>query len=180
MARRRFAVALMIPHPASTEIDVLRRALGDRQLGVIDPHVTIIPPINLHEDQIVDAMATVESAARRCGRVAAVLGPVTTFAESSPVRFLAVAPWEPVVAIHRACWTGVFDREQVRDFHPHVTVDIAGSPTDGPDPAIELLAGYEVPVRLDEITLLEHRAERSDGTGRGWEPYVAYRLTGPD
>lgn len=167
----------MIPHPAATEIDVLRRALGDRQLGKIGPHITIVPPINLHEDEIVDAMATVEAAARRCAAFDAVLGPVTTFAESSPVRFLAVDPWEPVVEVYRACWKGVFDREEMRDFHPHVTVDIAGSPTAGADPAIEMLAGYDVSVHLDEITLLEHRDERTDGTGRGWESYVAYRMS---
>lgn len=176
MARRRFAVALIIPHPVCAEIDVLRRALGDRQLGRIDPHITIIPPINLRDDEIVDAMHVVERAARRCSAFDVVLGPVTTFGESSPVRFLAVSPWEPVVEVYRAAWTGPFDREERREFHPHVTIDIDGSPTGAPDPAVDLLAGYRATAHIAEITLLEHRHERSDGSGRGWEAYVAHPL----
>lgn len=169
----------MLPHPVATEVDVLRRALGDRQLGKIGPHITIIPPINLHETEIVDAMSNVEAAARQCSAIELTIGPIATFDESSPVRFLSVDPWPPIVDIYRASWTGVFDRKQRRDFHPHVTVDIDGSPTDGPDPALDLLAGYDAQVRIDEATLLEHRSERLDGTGRGWEPYVSYPLRRP-
>ena len=169
MARRRFAVALVVPPPVSIEIDGLRRALGDRQLGRIDPHITIIPPINLHEDQIGDALAVVQAAARAAGPMALTLGPVATFAETSPVRFLAVEPWEPVVELHRACWTDVLDRPEKRPFHPHCTVDIDGGPTDGADPALDLLAGFRVQVELDRVTVLEN-------VDRGWDPYLAYRF----
>ncbi|MCO8127649.1 2'-5' RNA ligase family protein [Acidimicrobiia bacterium EGI L10123] len=169
MARRRFAVALVVPPPVSIEIDGLRRALGDRQLGRIDPHITIIPPINLHEDQIGDALAVVQAAARAAGPMALTLGPVDTFAETSPVRFLAVDPWEPVVELHRSCWTDVLDRPEKRPFHPHCTVDIDGGPTDGPDPALDLLAGFRVQVELDRVTVLEN-------VDRGWDPYIAYRF----
>ncbi|HSP02047.1 MAG TPA: 2'-5' RNA ligase family protein [Acidimicrobiales bacterium] len=169
MPRRRFAVALVIPPPVSVEIDGLRRALGDRQLGRIDPHITIIPPINLHEDQIGEALAVVQAAARVAQPMALTLGPVTTFAETSPVRFLAVDPWEPVVELYRSCWTDVLERPEKRPFHPHCTVDIDGGPTDGPDPAVELLAAYQVEVELDRVTVLEN-------VDRGWDPYIAYRF----
>jgi 2'-5' RNA ligase len=174
--RRRFAVALVIPPPVSVEIDGLRRALGDRQLGRIAPHVTVIPPINLHEDQIGDALAVVQAAARAASPMTLTLGPVETFAETSPVRFLAVEPWEPVVELYRACWTDVLERPEKRPFHPHCTVDIDGGPTDGPDPAIELLAGYRAEVVVDRVTVLEH-VELGDGpVPRRWEPYLAYRF----
>lgn len=169
MPRRRFAVALVIPPPISVEIDGLRRALGDRQLGRIDPHVTIIPPINLHEDQIGDALAVVQAAARAAQPMTLTLGPVTTFAETSPVRFLAVDPWEPLVELYRACWTDVLERPEKRPFHPHCTVDIDGGPTDGPDPAVDLLAAYQVEVELDRVTVLEN-------VDRGWDPYITYRF----
>ena len=169
MPRRRFAVALVIPPPVSVEIDGLRRALGDRQLGRIDPHVTIIPPINLHEDQIGDALAVVQAAARAAQPMTLTLGPVTTFAETSPVRFLAVDPWQPVVELYRACWTDVLERLEKRPFHPHCTVDIDGGPTDGPDPAVDLLAAYQVEVELDRVTVLEN-------VDRGWDPYITYRF----
>lgn len=171
--RRRFAVALLIPPPVAVEIDGLRRALGDRQLGRIDPHITLVPPINLHDEQVAEAMAVVDAAASEAAPFDVVLGPVETFAADSPVRFLRVEPWEPVVALYRACWTGVFDRPKRQSFHPHVTIDIDGGPTDRPDPALEVLADYRAEVTLDRISLLEHD-DHPDR--RGWNVFNAYRL----
>ena len=164
----------------SIEVDGLRRALGDRQLDRIEPHVTLVPPINLHDEQVADALAIVQEAASRSSTMALTIGPVETFSRESPVRFLAVDPWEPVVDLHRACWAGVLEREEKRPFHPHVTVDIDGGVTGGPDPAIDLLAGYRCDVLIDRVTVLEHvdvPAPRDDpDLKRVWEPYVGYRL----
>jgi 2'-5' RNA ligase len=167
MARRRFAVALLVPPPVAVEIDGLRRALGDRQLGRIDPHITVVPPINLGEEDL---------AALAAGPMSLALGPVETFAESSPVRFLAVAPWGPVTELYRACWSGVLARPEKRSFHPHVTVDIDGGPTGGPDPAVDLLAGYRAEVEVDRVTVLEHVAVDDGPVPRRWEPYLSYRF----
>jgi len=174
--RRRFAVALLLDPPVATEVDGLRRALGDRQLGKIDPHVTIVPPINLREEEIADALAVVQAAARRSAPMALTIGPVETFSEDSPVRFLAVDPWEPVVDLYRGCWAGILEREERRSFHPHVTVDIDGGVTDGPDPAIDVLAGYRVEVVIDRVTVLENVDVDDPALKRVWEPYTSYRL----
>lgn len=176
MPRRRFAVALLIPPPVSVEVDALRRALGDRQLGKIEPHITLIPPINLREDDIADALAVVQAAARRSSPTPLAIGPVGTFSESSPVRFLAVDPWDPVTELYRACWSGVLEREEKRPFHPHVTVDIDGGVTDGPDPALDLLAGYRAEVLVDRVTVLENVDVDDPDLKRVWEPYCSYRL----
>lgn len=164
-------MALVIPPPAAGEIDGLRRALGDRQLGRIDPHITIIPPINVHDDDLADALAVVDAAASGASPMILTIGPVASFAEDSPVRFLAVEPWEPVTALYEACWTGVLDRGRARPFHPHVTVDISGSPTKGPDPAVDLLSGYRIEVSIDRVHVLEH-----DENARRWDTYLSYRL----
>lgn len=171
--RRRLAVALLIPSPVSFEVDGLRRALGDRQLGRIDPHVTVIPPINVREEEVADALAVVQAAAAGREAMSLRLGPVETFGPDSPVRFLAVSPWEPVTALYRACWTGVLDRPEKRSFHPHVTVDIDGGSTDGDDPALEALGHYEADVVIDRVTVLEHV---DDPDHRRWEPYLSYRF----
>jgi 2'-5' RNA ligase len=173
MPRRRLAVALVVPPPVAFEIDGLRRALGDRQLGRIDPHVTIIPPINVREEEVADALAVVQAAASGREPLSLTLGPVDTFGPGSPVRFLAVDPWEPVVDLYRACWTGVLERPEKRSFHPHVTVDIEGAPTDGVDAALELLRHYEATVEIDRVTVLEHV---DDPEHRRWEPYLSYRF----
>lgn len=179
MARKRFAVALIVPPPAAIEIDALRQALGDRQLGRIDAHVTIVPPINLDDDGLIEALIVVERAASMCPPCSLTLGPVETFSESAPTRFLRVEPWSPVEQLYAACWTGPFERPERRSFVPHVTIDIDGGPTEGPDPAVDLLAGFTTACTIDHVTLLEHRDERDDGSGRGWEPYRRFRLAGP-
>lgn len=166
----------MIPPPVSVEIDGLRRALGDRQLGRIEPHVTVIPPINLHDEQVADALAVVQAAASGREPLVLRIGPVQTFGLESPVRFLAVDPWAPLVELHEACLTGVLDRPERRPFHPHVTVDIDGGVVGAPDPAIELLSSYRAEVVVDRLTVLEHVAVEGGDVPRRWETYNAYRL----
>lgn len=174
MGRRRVAVVLLIPAPVSIEIDGLRRALGDHQLGRVDAHVTIIPPINLRDDELADALAVVSAAAAQFKPMALTLGPVTTFEAESPVRFLDVTPTDPVTRLWDACWQGPFDRPERRAFWPHVTIDIAGSPTDGAeDPAKDLLSGYVVDVLVDRVTVLE---QEQDADGRRWVEYLSYRF----
>ena len=173
MPRRRLAVALLIPAPVSIEIDGLRRALGDRQLGRIDPHITLVPPINVREEEMADAMAVVHAAASGREPITVRLGPVETFGADSPVRFLAVDPWDQVQALHDACWTGVLERPEKRSFHPHVTVDIDGGVTGDRDPVLEVLGHYRAEVSIDRLTLLEHI---DDPDHRRWEPYMSYRL----
>src|SRR3546814_11027490 len=107
----------------SVEIDGLRRALGDRQLGKIEPHITIVPPINMRDDDIADALAVVQAAARASRPMELTLGPVATFADSSPVRILAVDACEPVTALYRACWSGVLERAEKSTISPQGTVD---------------------------------------------------------
>jgi 2'-5' RNA ligase len=172
--RRRFALALVIPPPVSTEIDGLRRALGDRQLGRIEPHITVVPPINLHEDQIADALAVAQAAAAGREPLVLRLGPVDTFGPESRVRFLAVEPWAPLQELYRACWTGVLERPERRSYHPHVTVDIDGG-VEGEDPAVGLLSAYRADVLVDRLTVLEH-VEGDEDVPRRWITYNAYRF----
>lgn len=169
--RKRLAVALLIPPPVSFEVDGIRRALGDRQLGRIDPHITLVPPINVADDDVADALAVVQAAVAGRSPIELTVGPVGTFGPESPVRFLAVDPWEPVVDLHEACWTGVFDRPRDRPFHPHVTIDIGGGTTSGTDPAVDLLASYEATVTIDRVTVVEWVEDE-----RMWNTYLAYRF----
>ena len=178
-ARRHVAVALIVPAPVGTEIDVLRRALDDRQLGRIEPHITIIPPINLRDDALTEAMVLLDRVAARHASLPVSLGPVAGFGPGSRTRFLRVDPWDAVTALHEDCWQGPFDRPRQRTFHPHVTIDIDGAPEHGDDPAAEILAGYSAEVTFDRLTLLENvQATDGQGDGRRWEPFCHYPLTG--
>ncbi len=55
--KRRLGVALLIPAPLDREIDGLRRAVGDGALGRIPPHLTLVPPVNVREDRLGEALA---------------------------------------------------------------------------------------------------------------------------
>ncbi|MDQ1402032.1 MAG: hypothetical protein QOG03_348, partial [Actinomycetota bacterium] len=58
----RLGVALLIPNPLAAEIDGLRRALGDGGLDRIPPHLTLVPPVNVREDRLSDALAVLRNA----------------------------------------------------------------------------------------------------------------------
>lgn len=164
-------MVLLIPSPACIEIDGIRRALGDHQLDRVAPHVTLVPPINLRDEQVADAMAIVEAAATGFAPFDLRIGALDQFDDAAPVRFLRVEPWEPVVGLHERCWTGVLDRPPEHPFHPHVTVDIAGGTTQGRDPALDVLDGYDVTVRIDRISLLEFEPSEA-----AWQVFVESRL----
>jgi GNAT superfamily N-acetyltransferase len=55
--RHRLGVALLLDPPASSEVDGLRRALGDTGLGAVPPHVTLVPPVNVRAESPVVYLA---------------------------------------------------------------------------------------------------------------------------
>ena len=90
MPRQRLGVALLIPPPVAAEIDALRRAVGDEDVTRIAPHVTLVPPVNVREEEVDDAVAVLRRAAAAVPPLRLELGPVTTFAPVSPTLHLAV------------------------------------------------------------------------------------------
>src|SRR5262245_48536601 len=77
--RLRVAIALLVPEPAATEIDGLRRALGDRGLANVVPHITLIPPVNVAVDRVPDVLADVRAVAATTPPITLQLGPPQTF-----------------------------------------------------------------------------------------------------
>ena len=63
MARSRLGVAIILPEPARTEVQALRRALGCPSLETQPPHITLVPPVNVRAEHIADVMAVARSAA---------------------------------------------------------------------------------------------------------------------
>ena len=63
MARQRLGVVLLVPQPLATEIDGVRRALGDGALDRIAPHITLVPPVNVAERDLPRAFTLVRTAA---------------------------------------------------------------------------------------------------------------------
>ncbi len=167
MPRQRVAIALLIPESAATEIDGLRRALGDRGLTNVVPHITLIPPVNVAMDRVPDVLAHVRAAAATTSPLELQLGPPETFLPVSPVVYLRVAGAQvaSLRGLRDALCTGVLARRAVHEFVPHVTIT-EECPPDRIDAAIEALQDYTVGVRIDRLHVLR---DGSEGPRR-WNP----------
>ena len=91
-SRHRLGAALLLDMPAAPEVNGLRRALGDRALDLVAPHLTLVAPVNVRAAELASALEVVRRAAyAQDGPIDLVLGPVATFLPASPVAYLAVS-----------------------------------------------------------------------------------------
>ncbi|MDQ3353121.1 MAG: GNAT family N-acetyltransferase [Actinomycetota bacterium] len=177
MPRLRLGVALLVPRPVADEIDVLRRACGDKGPARIAAHCTLVPPVNVREDRLDDALAALRRAAAATRLITVVLGPPATFLPVNPVLYLEVDDVaEAVRALRDRVFVEPLARSLTWPFHHHVTV------VDGGDPerlgaAAQVLAGYRAEVAFERIHLLQ---EQRDGEGqRIWRPIADAAFAAP-
>lgn len=164
MPKARLGVALLIPEPATSELDGLRRALGDGTLGRIPPHLTLVPPVNVRDDRLPEALAVLREAAATTRPFRVVLGPPATFLPVNPTLYLAVGDGaDDVHRLRDRVFRSPLERRLTWPFVPHVTV------ADGIDPArieaaLRALADYRTEVVFERVHLLQ------EGPGRVWAP----------
>lgn len=166
--RHRLGVALLVPQPEADGIDVLRRALGDPDPGRIPPHITLVPPVNVHDRDVDAAEELVRSAAASSSPLRLRLGPATTFHPRTPVVYLPVEG--DVLEVRRLrdhLDRGPLARSTRWPYVPHVTLAEVGDP-DRITAAVVAIRDYVVEVEIDRVHLLhEHRED----TGRRvWRP----------
>jgi 2'-5' RNA ligase/GNAT superfamily N-acetyltransferase len=175
MPKRRLGVVLLVPAPWSREIDGLRRALGDGGLGRIPAHVTLVPPVNVREDALGDALAVLRAAASSATPFVARLGPPATFSPTNPVVYLAIdgEGRDEVRRLRDAVFRPPLERSLSWPFEPHVTLaDEVASP-DRIASSLAALRDYEIEVTFDRVTLLEQ------SEGRVWTPIGEARFERP-
>lgn len=166
-------MVLLLPQPVAAQVDGLRRALGDGARTRIPPHVTLVPPINVHERDLPDALATVRRAAAEHGPLTLALGPVRTFAPATPVAYLAVEGPDLAAlhALRAAVRSGPLDRPDVHEFVPHVTV-ADGLPPERLEVAPAVLADFAAEIAVDRVHVL------AEAPGRVWGPIADAPLGG--
>ena len=167
MARQRLGVVLLVPQPVATLVDGLRKALGDGALGRIDPHVTLVPPVNVPERDVPRALAVVRAAAAAVSPLPLQVGPARTFAPVNPVAYLAVGGQSAVLdqlgVLRAACLQGPLERESEHDFVPHVT--LAESLAAERLATVEaVLADFREDILVDRVHVL------AEQPGRRWLP----------
>lgn len=167
MARHRLGVVLFVPEPVATEVDGLRRALGDDALGRVPPHVTLVSPVNVRDEDLAESFDLLHAAAAACPVLELELGPVTTFAPVNPVAYLAVTgspvAMSELVGLRDALQVGPLERTSDHEFVPHVTI-ANELVEDRLAASVGVLADYRASVAFTRVHVL------AEQPGRVWEP----------
>lgn len=167
MPRHRLGAVLLLPRHIATEVDGLRRALGVSPIERVPPHITLVLPINVRDEDVDDALAlTRRVAAEQPMRLHITIGPIKTFAPVTPVVYLSVdgPGLDAIRSMRDALDTGPFAQELKHPYVPHVTLsdDASDAEIQG---ALASLTHYVEPITLDGITVLEQ-----DEADRMWRP----------
>ncbi len=172
MPRVRLGVVLLVPPPVAVEVDGLRRAVGDGALGKVAPHVTLVPPVNVRDERLLDAVDVLRAGAATHRPLTLRLGPVATFAPLSPVLYLTVDDGEEgrrIAALRDAVFVEPLHRRVDWPFVPHVTL-ADEAPPERLAAATSALADYRAEIAVDRVHLLQ---EQPDHT---WAPIADAEL----
>jgi len=147
--------------------------MGDNSLSRIPAHLTLVPPVNVAEARLPEALAVIRRAAAATRPLTLELGPPRTFLPDSPVLYLAVdGDVAEVHALRGRVLRDPLARTTSWPFVPHVTLADSASP-DVIDAAITALGRYRAQIRFDRVHLLRESAVRV------WEPIAEAPLRPP-
>jgi 2'-5' RNA ligase len=161
---RLFGVAINIAEPFNTELSKWRHELGDPQASAIPPHVTLLPPTPIAEDNLPAVEEHLRAIAEDEQPFDIHLAGAGSFRPVSPVVFVPLIEGAADCArIETRVRTGPLDRPVHFDYHPHVTV-CHDMPADLLDQAELALAPYEARFFVWGFSLFEQ------GPDQVWRP----------
>jgi 2'-5' RNA ligase len=159
-------VVLLVPQPLATEIDGIRRALGDEDRERIPPHVTLVPPVNVHDRDVLRALDVLREAGGEQQPFTLQLGPAATFHPVTPTVYLEVGgDLDALQRVRDAVFRRPLHRQLEHAFVPHATLD-ANHPSDRIPHTISALASFRVPWTVDRLYLLRR------GEAHVWQPFA--------
>jgi 8-oxo-dGTP pyrophosphatase MutT (NUDIX family)/2'-5' RNA ligase len=163
VGRRRLGVIVPLPEPFAVHVQAWRRALRDPTAGRIGPHLTLVPPQTVADDEVPSALALVERAAAEAVPCVVELDGAATFLPASPVAFLVVKEGGPALdALEVALRAPPLDR-RTHPFHPHVTVT-QDRPAGEVEAAARELAGFRASFPVRRVALMQQ------GRDGAWRP----------
>ncbi len=152
-------VAVPIPEPYGTDLQSARDRFGDPMAGKIPPHVTLLPPTELSDEQEDALVGHLDRAAAAGTPFRMSLRGTGTFRPVSPVVFVQVARGIPECELlERAVRQGPVVREPEFPYHPHVTV-AHHLDDEALDAAFDSLADYRVDFDVVGFDLYHHGAD---------------------
>lgn len=163
-------VAIALPEPWASELQDYRTALGDETATLIPTHITLVPPVDLTEDQIDAAEGHLEAAAAGTDPFEIHLRGTGTFRPVSPVVFVSLVEGiSQCEALADRVRQGPLDVPLQFPFHPHVTI-AHHLPEPVMDRAFDELAGFDCTFVAGEFHLYRHDEEH------GWRPSRDFAL----
>ncbi len=163
-------VALAIPEPWATELQDYRTAIGDTTAMMIPTHITLAPPIEVAEAQVVEIERHLAAVAADVDTFRVHLRGTGTFRPVSPVVFVTLVQGiSRCEQLAKAVRQGPLDVEMTFPYHPHVTI-AHHLDDDTLDRAFDELAGFECRFDVLDFHLYVH-----DDTA-GWQPTREFPL----
>jgi len=176
MPRSRVAVALLPPRVISAQVQGLRSLLADPKIARIPPHLTLVPPVNLTEEDLRVLQLLLRSVASRTTPFTLNLGPVSSFAPATPTLHLAVeGDLVALQELREELRARPIDRPDTWPFTPHVTLR-ESVPSEQIAPALELLTGKFTHWAVTRLYLLEHFSQEDPAV---WRPVLEEPFTAP-
>lgn len=165
-------VALAIPEPWATQLQDYRSALGDETATRVPTHITLVPPTEVDERDLMGIDDNLQHAAGEIAAFGIHLRGTGTFRPVSPVVFVTLA--EGIAGCEQlasAVRRGPLDVPLQFPYHPHVTV-AQHLPDATLDRAFEELATFECVFSAEEFHLYRHEEVA------GWRPAREFPLEG--
>jgi 2'-5' RNA ligase len=171
--RHRLGVVVLLPQPLAAEVNGIRRALGDADRETIPPHITLVPPVNVHDRDLLRALDVLRDGAAAVAPFTVRIGPATTFHPVTPTVYLDVrGDIAALTALRDGVFVGPLHRELDHPFVPHVTLD-ADHPPDRIAAAVASLSSFDVELTVDRVVALRR------GDDRAWVPFAEAPLARP-
>ena len=163
-------VALAIPEPWASELQDYRLSVGDTTATMIPTHITLIPPIEVDEDDLAEVEKHLTEVASATSAFRIHLRGTGTFRPVSPVVFVTVV--EGISACEQLAFSirrGPLAAELQFPYHPHVTI-AQDLDDECLDKAFDELASFECRFTVDHFSLYVHEHPT------GWRPTRGFGL----
>jgi 2'-5' RNA ligase/GNAT superfamily N-acetyltransferase len=174
----------MVPGSAADEINGLRRALASTEVSRIAPHLTLVAPVNVRDEDVAAACELVRQAAFTVEPLVLELGPATSFLPLNPVFYLKVSGEQPVLDALSALASHLRSKPLAPPaartefpFVPHVTLN-QHMVAERIRPALEALEGYRTTVVFEGVTLLEFSESKRRWHGLFEAPFSPRAIVG--
>ena len=154
MDAARLGVIVLLPEPVAAHVQAWRRAFRDPARDLIPPHLTLVPPQMVAEEDLRAAVGLVDRAAADSAPGVVELRGAATFLPETPVTYLVVSEGVPILrALEEALRTPPLD-QRTFPFHPHVTVT-QDRPPEELEAVADDLSAFHAVFPLPELTLME-------------------------